>query len=198
MRRRRSGRELSEDRAAGGSWARPADRAQRLAGGAAESLAARRLRASAPGRAGPEPRPSSSAGPAARAPAATSANRPMCATHERSAAERRFISCEQAEREPGDEQRLQRDCDEDVHYWPPLALRARAIICSSSSSSSSFELVGHAEQRACGARRRAVEEHPDDLAQRRLLGDRVRHDRAVEEAALRIRCAGQSPCPRAA
>src|SRR2546430_1162357 len=47
---------------------------------------------------------------------------------------------EQAQSEAGNQQRLQRDSDEDGHHLPPLAWRARAIICSSSLSSSSFSL----------------------------------------------------------
>src|ERR1700739_5015660 len=43
-----------------------------------------------------------------------------------------------AERQAGDQQRLERDRDQDRHHLPPLALRARAIICSSSSISSSL------------------------------------------------------------
>src|SRR3569833_2506800 len=45
---------------------------------------------------------------------------------------------EQAEGEVGDQQRLEGDCDQNRHYLPPLAWRARAIICSSSLSSSSL------------------------------------------------------------
>src|SRR5881397_1769083 len=47
---------------------------------------------------------------------------------------------EQAEGQTPDQQRLQCDGDQDRHYWSPLALRARAIICSSLSSSSSLSL----------------------------------------------------------
>src|SRR5690242_14137783 len=46
--------------------------------------------------------------------------------------------CEEPERQPGNDERLDRDCDENLHHLPPLAFRARAIICSSSLSSSSF------------------------------------------------------------
>ena len=42
----------------------------------------------------------------------------------------------QPERRSGDDQRLQRDRDQDGHYLPPLAWRARLIIACSSSSSS--------------------------------------------------------------
>src|SRR5206468_6411154 len=48
------------------------------------------------------------------------------------------------------------------------------------------ELVRHAEKRACGACRRAVEEHPDDVRQRRLLGHRVVQHRTVEKATIGI------------
>ena len=47
-----------------------------------------------------------------------------------------------------------------------------------------LQLVRHAEQGAGGARRRAVEENADDFAQCRLLGDRIRDDRAVQETAI--------------
>src|SRR5437870_2805479 len=46
---------------------------------------------------------------------------------------------DQSEREPGNQQRLKCDGDEDLHHLPPFALRARAIISSSSLSSSSFK-----------------------------------------------------------
>src|SRR3954463_16752685 len=41
---------------------------------------------------------------------------------------------EQTERQAGDEQRLQGNRDQDLHHLPPFSRRARAIICSSSSS----------------------------------------------------------------
>src|SRR4029453_15102616 len=49
-----------------------------------------------------------------------------------------FHERQQTEGDASDEERLERDSDENMHYLPPLALRARAIICSSSLSSSSF------------------------------------------------------------
>src|SRR4029079_3719783 len=45
-----------------------------------------------------------------------------------------------SKRQPCDQNGLERDTEEDVHYLPPFALRARAIICSSSSSSFSSSL----------------------------------------------------------
>src|SRR6476469_3141607 len=45
---------------------------------------------------------------------------------------------EQAQGQCGDEQRLECNAEKDGHQLAPLALRARAIICSSSSSSFSF------------------------------------------------------------
>src|SRR6185437_1514326 len=49
-----------------------------------------------------------------------------------------------------------------------------------------LELLGHAEERARRACRRAVEEDPDDLAKRGFLGGGFRDRGAVEEAALRF------------
>src|SRR5262245_47679924 len=45
---------------------------------------------------------------------------------------------QETERQSGDQQRLERDCDQNRHHLLLLALRARAIICSSSSISSSL------------------------------------------------------------
>src|SRR5690348_17156562 len=47
---------------------------------------------------------------------------------------------QQAEGQPSNEQGFEHDFDENMHHWPPFSLRARAIIFSSSLSSSSFSL----------------------------------------------------------
>ena len=114
----------------------------------------------------------------------TSARRPMCATHDRSAAERCFISASRPSVRPATSSDLSAIAirmDITCPLWLPergrSSARARRARCPRV-----FRTCREGRSRRC---RRSVEENSNDLAQRGFFGDRVRDDRAVKKTSLR-------------
>ena len=104
-----------------------------------------------PGRTWPAPRPSRLGRTSgASASMSTSASSPICATHERSAAER-LQQRKQAQRRAGDQQRLQRDGDQDRALFAPLGLA-----CAGDHLLELVELVAARACRTCRAGRDAA------------------------------------------
>ena len=88
--------------------------------------------------------------------------------------------------QPRNEQRLERDGDENLHYCPPLAFRARAIISSILSSSSSLSLSDIPRSALAALAGSPLKKTRTISLNADFLATEFGQDGAVDEAAIRF------------